>query len=783
MATNPTIKPKRGTTAPGPGSISQNELAVNTVSQSVYIGSVSGSGILVGSAPQGSNTQVQFNSSGVFAGSGNFIFDGSGVNVNGIVSSGLGISTSATTFNIVTNTASTINIGTTSGSTISIGNASGTTTIRNAGTNLNGTLTVTGVSVHQGAGHFNSTLTVTSTSSLIGDVTASGDIAVNGGDITSTATTFNLLNATVTNANVLGASNTVVIGGTGGTATIRNAAININGTLTITGVSVHQGAGSFNSTLSVTGEATFVGSVIANGGTITSSATTFNLLNTTVTNANVLGSANIIVLGGTAGTATIRNAGTNINGTLTITGASTLQGAASLNSNLTVTGAATLQSTLAVGGNTISSASTTFNLLNTTVTNANVLGAADTVVIGSAGGSTTIRNAATRFNGTLTVTGATVIQGALSTNGALSVTGTSTLIGDVTASGDIAVNGGDITSTATTFNLLNSTVTGLNVGGGANTVVLGGTGGTVTIRNAGTNINGTLTVTGNTTTVGDVTVRGGDIGLLEKGGGSDIVHIASPSDVSPGGITYTLPGSYPASSNYVLQSTTTGLMSWAAPASSSSVGITATSASSNYNLLFTDVSATNTSAPLYIDGGTNIQYNPSTDVLTLGGDIAVNGGDITSTVTSFNLLNANVTTLNLAGAAAVINVGASGGDVTVAGNFYAVKKSFLIDHPSKPGSKLEYACLEGPENGVYVRGRLEGKKEIKLPDYWKDLVHADSITVQLTPIGSSDCHYVSKYTSKKITVDCESGKINCFYLVQAERKDILRFEVERKIVK
>ena len=63
MATNPTIKPKRGTIAPGPGSISQNELAVNTVSQSVYIGSVSGSGILVGSAPQGSSTQVQFNSS------------------------------------------------------------------------------------------------------------------------------------------------------------------------------------------------------------------------------------------------------------------------------------------------------------------------------------------------------------------------------------------------------------------------------------------------------------------------------------------------------------------------------------------------------------------------------------------------------------------------------------------------------------------------------------------------------------------------------------------------
>jgi hypothetical protein len=77
-----------------------------------------------------------------------------------------------------------------------------------------------------------------------------------------------------------------------------------------------------NGSLSVTGEATFAGSVIANGGTITSSATTFNLLNTTVTNANVLGAANTILIGSISGTTTIRNAGTNIDGTLTVSGSS-----------------------------------------------------------------------------------------------------------------------------------------------------------------------------------------------------------------------------------------------------------------------------------------------------------------------------------------------------------------------------------------------------------------------------------------------------------------------------
>ena len=63
-------------------------------------------------------------------------------------------------------------------------------------------------------------------------------------------------------------------------------------------------------------------------------------------------------------------------------------------------------------------------------------------------------------------------------------------------------------------------------------------------------------------------------------------------------------------------------------------------------------------------------------------------------------------------------------------------KNFDIPHPSKEGWRLRYSVLEGPEIGIYLRGKVTGKGIIELPDYWSDLVDEDSISVQLTPIGS-----------------------------------------------
>lgn len=114
----------------------------------------------------------------------------------------------------------------------------------------------------------------------------------------------------------------------------------------------------------------------------------------------------------------------------------------------------------------------------------------------------------------------------------------------------------------------------------------------------------------------------------------------------------------------------------------------------------------------------------------------------------------------------------------VVGAFAATTKSFLIDHPTKSGMKLRYASLEGPENGVYIRGRCK-TGYINLPDYWVGLVDLDTITVDLTPVGKHQKIYVKDIQPEAVFVGNESdGPIDCFYTVYAERKDVDKLIVE-----
>jgi hypothetical protein len=107
-------------------------------------------------------------------------------------------------------------------------------------------------------------------------------------------------------------------------------------------------------------------------------------------------------------------------------------------------------------------------------------------------------------------------------------------------------------------------------------------------------------------------------------------------------------------------------------------------------------------------------------------------------------------------------------------------KPFDMVHPSLgKGHRLRYACIEGPEVGVYFRGRVTNKTEIELPWYWKDLVHTRSISVQLQPIGSHQDIIVKRWDAQKIYLQSKSGvPIDCFYHVYAERKDVNALVVE-----
>ena len=118
--------------------------------------------------------------------------------------------------------------------------------------------------------------------------------------------------------------------------------------------------------------------------------------------------------------------------------------------------------------------------------------------------------------------------------------------------------------------------------------------------------------------------------------------------------------------------------------------------------------------------------------------------------------------------------------VTVTGLLSATTKSFDIKHPTLDNMRLRYGVLEGPEHGVYVRGKLENNSVIELPEHWIGLVDEDTITVQLTPNSKHQKLYVKEIKDNKIKIGNSSllSKINCFYFVQATRKDVDRLEVE-----
>ena len=99
-----------------------------------------------------------------------------------------------------------------------------------------------------------------------------------------------------------------------------------------------------------------------------------------------------------------------------------------------------------------------------------------------------------------------------------------------------------------------------------------------------------------------------------------------------------------------------------------------------------------------------------------------------------------------------------------------LNKSFDIEHPTKPGWRLRHSCVEGPENAVYIRGKLEGEHIIKLPEYWKGLINYDTISVNLTSFGRKDNLYVKDIQEDRIIVAGDHlTNVNCFYQVWADR--------------
>jgi hypothetical protein len=107
-------------------------------------------------------------------------------------------------------------------------------------------------------------------------------------------------------------------------------------------------------------------------------------------------------------------------------------------------------------------------------------------------------------------------------------------------------------------------------------------------------------------------------------------------------------------------------------------------------------------------------------------------------------------------------------------------KGFDIKHPNKKNHRLRHICLEGPEAGVYFRGRLTNTNVIDIPEYWQNLVDFETITVQLTQIGYHQDLIVDKIEwGKRIFVKSGNGSnVDCYYTVQGSRIDGQKLTVE-----
>jgi hypothetical protein len=262
----------------------------------------------------------------------------------------------------------------------------------------------------------------------------------------------------------------------------------------VTGATTFQGALSTNSTLSVTSNATFASNIIVNGGSIQTTSSTFNFVTNT---------ASIINIGTTSGSSiNIGNGGSTT----------------ALNGNFSVKGSG--------GTSSIDAGSSTFvNLLNSTVTGINFAGSADQINIGSV-------NSTAFFAGAINIGSAKsfLINGTpvLSTSTLGSTVTDSTLTrinsSNLRLTGSFEVNGGTITSSSTTFNLLNTTVTNANVLGGANTINIGSSLATINLGTGTTGANvyvkGNLFVQGATTTISSTTVSIADLNITLADGQS-----------------------------------------------------------------------------------------------------------------------------------------------------------------------------------------------------------------------------------------------------------------------
>lgn len=408
-----------------------------------------------------------------------------------------------------------------------------------------------------------STSTTTGTLQVVGGVGITqsvfigSDLEVQGGDLTTTAATFNLLQGNATTVNAFGVGTTVNFGNSAaGVATYKFGNSNQNNILSL------QGNG--------TGGSIFFETNVTTG--------TVNLFDGVTGTVNIGGSTATVNIGLTTGNANLQVRGNGTNGTATISTnvvGGTVNLLQSVTGTINVAGAGSLvdfAGDIRVKGGDITTNQTTFNLINTNATTVNAFGAATTIDIGASTGTTSINN-------------------------------------NVDIDLDLNVDGGNLKTNAATFNLLDTNATTVNAFGAADLIDIGAASGSLTIRNASVALDG------------DLLVRGGDISTNQTT--FNVINTASTTVNAFGASTATTIGAN--SGTLTLRNPTINC---------TQAGI------SLFNTTATTVNA--------FGAATTINIGASTGTTTINNDLVVGGDlDVQGTITTINSTTVQVDDKNL----------------------------------------------------------------------------------------------------------------------------------------
>lgn len=388
----------------------------------------------------------------------------------------------------------------------------GALTVSTGGASITGNSSITGTLGVTGAADFDSTFNADGNATFGGTMSIAGDVNVGSGDFVVTASTGAVA------MNGPGALTVAGLANLDGGISVDSGAFSVADTTGATHVggdfdvatskfTVASASGntSIAGTLGVTGAATFSSSLSANSGSFS----------TTLSAADITGS-NSLDIGG--GDFTVNASGNvDANGTLDVGGAasfaSTLSvtGAATLSSSLDVAGAFDVNSTFhvdAASGNTQMDGTLTVDGASTLT--GNVAAGADLSV---AGNSTLTGNAS--VGGTLSVTGATTMS-----SGSFS--------GDVSIAGDLTVEG-DIVSRGTVNLTVQDAFIDLGLGNNSTTAEAGGFTVEMN-RNAGfTNVWSNLTFTAGVSATSAPTISAGTAGSALAAGDIIVVAGAAPT--------------------------------------------------------------------------------------------------------------------------------------------------------------------------------------------------------------------------------------------------------------